>query len=68
LNQLNRPSFALGYYLSMLLILLCVAGAVVTRIWPADEILDIVAILAIVTLAILVLFAIYCAWRARNGR
>jgi hypothetical protein len=52
----------------MLLILLCVAGAVVTRIWPADEILDIVAILAIVALAILVLFAIYCAWRARNGR
>ena len=67
MNQLNRPSFALGYYLSMLLILLCVAGAVVPRIWPADEILDIVAILTIVALAILILFAIYCAWRAKNG-
>jgi uncharacterized Tic20 family protein len=68
LSQLKRPSFALRYYLLTFLVVLAVAISVVRRIWPVDEFLDAVGILAIAALLILTLFEIYCAWRAKNGR
>jgi uncharacterized Tic20 family protein len=64
----KQPRLALIYYLLTFLVVLAIAISTVRRIWPVDEFLDAVGILAIIALIILTLFEIYCAWRAKNGR
>lgn len=57
---------ALSYYITILLVLLFLTGSILRKILPVDELLDVIDLIAIAILIGLVLFAIYCAWRATS--
>jgi NADH:ubiquinone oxidoreductase subunit 3 (subunit A) len=62
----GKPRLALSYYITILLVLLFLTGSILRKILPVDELLDVIDLIAIAILIGLVLFAIYCAWRATS--
>jgi hypothetical protein len=59
-----RPKFALSYYIGMFLILLCLLISLTRHVHD----IFLVEIILLIALGATILFAIYAAWRARNGR